>query len=83
MEVIDSSKQQTFGGDTAVDIDVTMTIRQLPSHLQSMVTLLAKMVSSSKEGKLREKKGKDTLVQAASMMMEVCITPSLFGKFFF
>ena len=50
-------------------------------HLQPMVTLLVKMVSSSEEGKLREKRGKDALEQAVSMMMAVSIISS-FDKFF-
>ena len=42
-----------------------------------MVTLLAKMVPPQKESKMREKRGKDTLEQAASMMMVVSTTSSL------
>ena len=61
------------GGDATVDVDVASTIGQLPSHLQPMVMLLAKMVSPSDEGKLKEKKGKDALKQVASIMVAVSI----------
>ena len=46
------------------------------------MALMAKMVSPSKEGKLREKRGKDAFEQAASMMMAVSIIPP-FDIFFF
>ena len=81
-EAVDSSEQQVSKGDATADANVTSAIGQLLSHLQSMVTLLAKMVSPSKEGKLREKRGKDALEQATSLMMAISIISS-FDKFFF
>ena len=81
-ETIDSSEQRASGGDVAVDADVAIAIRQLPSHLQLMVTFLAEIVSPSEEGKLKEKRGKDAIEQATSMMMVVSIVSS-FDKFFF
>ena len=42
-----------------------------------MVMLMAHMVSASKEGKMREKRGKNALKQAASMMMVVSTTSFL------
>ena len=47
------------------------TIRQLPPYLQPVVTLMANMVPLSDEDKLWEKKGKDALVQFASMILAV------------
>ena len=44
-EVVDSSEQKA--SPATADADLASAIRQLPSHLQSMVTLLAKMVSPS------------------------------------
>ena len=37
------------------------TIRQLPLHIQPVVTLMANMVPSNEEDRLQEKKGKDAL----------------------
>ena len=60
-EVVDSSEQRVSGKGIAADANMASTIGQLPSHLQPMVTLLAKMTFPSKEGKLREKRGKNAL----------------------
>ena len=49
------------------------TIKQLSSHLQSVVTLMANMVASGEEDKLWEKWGFDALSQATSMMLEISI----------
>ena len=58
-EAIDSSEQ--WESSTASDADLASTIGQLPSHLQPMATLLAKMVSPSIEGRIMEKRGNDAL----------------------
>ena len=58
-EVDHPSEQR--GSSIAADADLTSIIRQLPSHLQSVVTLLAQTVSPSVEGKMMEKREKETL----------------------
>ena len=47
-----------------------------------MVTLMGNMVSPFEENKMMEKKGNDVLEQAASMMLAISITFSLFDKMF-
>ena len=56
-DAVDSSEQRE--SPTAANADLASVIRQLPSNLQSMVTLLAKMVSPSIEGRMMEKRGND------------------------
>ena len=68
-------KREAF---TAIDADLTSVIGQLPSHLWSMVSLLAQTVSPSVEGKMMKKRGKATLEQATSML--VAISYSSFKK---
>ena len=53
------------------------TIRQLPSYLQPVVTLMENMVPPSKESRMRDKRGKNAFEQATSMIMVVSIS-SLF-----
>ena len=65
-ESVNSSKQRE--SPTTTDADLASAIEQLPSHIQPMVTLLAKMVSPSIKGRMMEKRGKDALEQAANMM---------------
>ena len=48
-------------------------IRKLPPYLQSVVTLMANMVSPNEKSRIREKRGKEALEQATSMMMVVSI----------
>ena len=69
-EAVTSSEQQDSKGGVAADADVTMTIRQLPSYLQQMVTLLANMVPPHEESKMREK----TLEQGTSIMIAISTT---------
>ena len=76
-EVVASSEQPNSEGGAAADVYVTTAIRQLPSYLQLMVTLMANMVFPHEESKMREKRGNDTFEQVASMMMAVSITYSL------
>ena len=56
------------------------TIRQLPPHLQLVLTLMLNMVPPSEEDRLREKKGKDALAQSTSMILAVSFI--LLRKFF-
>ena len=78
-EAVDSSKRQA--SPIAVDADLASTIELLPSHLQPMVTLLARKVSPSVEGKMMEKIRKDAFNQAANMMVAVSYSSSV--HFFF
>ena len=64
------------GASTAAEADLTSIIEQLPSHLRSMVSLLARTVTPSVEGRMMEKRGKIALKKAAIMM--VVISHSLF-----
>ena len=66
---------------TAADADLASTIGQLPSDLQLMVTLLARMFSPVVEGKMMEKRGKDALDQAASIMVAVSYSFSVYFLF--
>ena len=81
-EVVASSMRQDSEGGATTDADVSVAIRQLPSYLQPVVTLSATMDPPHEESKMREKRGKDTLEQAASVMITVSITSPL-DKFFF
>ena len=56
-----------------------MTIRQLPSYLQSAVTLMVNMVPPNEEDRLRNKRGNEALAQSTSMIMVVSFNP--FSKF--
>ena len=59
------------GASIGVEADLASTIEQLQSHLRSMMTLLARTVTPSVEGRMTEKRGKATLEQATSMMVAV------------
>ena len=74
---------EQWGSSTAVESDLTSIIGQLPSHLQLMVTLLARTVSPSVEGKMMEKRGKDALEQVASMMVAVRYSSFEKNSFYF
>ena len=67
------------GGYTP-DLDVMATIKWLPSHLQSVVTLMVNMVAPTEEDKLWEKRGFDALSQATIMILAVSLI--LLTKFF-
>ena len=59
------------GASATVEADLASTIWRLLSHLQSMVSLLARTVTPSIEGKMMEKRGRATLDWATSMMVVV------------
>ena len=67
---VDHPSGQHEASATAED-DLASTIRRLPPHLQSMVSLLAQTVTPSIEGKMMEKRGRAALDQAVSMMVAV------------
>ena len=60
-------------GGYTLDPSMMSTIKQLPSHLQLVVTLIAIMVSQGKEDRLQEKRGLDVLSQATSMILVVSV----------
>ena len=60
-EDVATSEQPDSEGGPAADTNVSAAIKQLPSHLQSMVMLMANMVPPYKESKMREKRGKNAL----------------------
>ena len=78
-EVVFPLKQLGQEGDYTPDPDVMATIRQLPSSLQPVVTLMANMVPPSEEDKLWEKRRKDALAQSTSVILAV--SPSFLRKF--
>ena len=49
------------GASAAAEIDLASTIERLLPHLRLMVSLLARAVTLSVEGKMMEKRGKATL----------------------
>ena len=55
------------------DPTLVAAIKQLPSHLQLVVTLMANMVTLDKEEKLLEKWGWGALSQVTNMMLAVSI----------
>ena len=44
-------------------------MKKLPGYLQLMVTLMATMVPSDEDSKLREKRGREALDQGTSMVL--------------
>ena len=78
---IATSEQPGLEGGSTPDPDVMATIRQLPSYLQPIVTLMTNMVPTNEEDKTRDKRGKEAFAQSTSMIMVVSIN-SLFNKFF-
>ena len=57
----------------ALDLEIIEAVKRLPGYLQPMVTLMATMVPSSEESKMREKRGWEVLAQANSMVLIVSI----------
>ena len=58
------------------DVGIAEVVKSLPGYLQPVVSLMATMVPSSDENKMRDKKGWEALTQATSMMLMVS-TPSI------
>ena len=55
------------------DLEVAEVVKRLPGHLQPVVTLMATVVPPTEESKLREKRGREALAQATSMVLMVSI----------
>ena len=53
------------------DPELVEVVKKLPGYLQPMVTLMATLVPPTKESRLQEKRGHETLNQAASMVLTV------------
>ena len=53
------------------DPELTEVVKTLPRYLQPVVTLMATMVPSTEESKLREKRGHEALDQGTSMVLLV------------
>ena len=49
------------------------TIRQLPPHLQLVVTLMVNMVPPSEVDRLQEKRGNDALSHSTNMILAVSL----------
>ena len=52
---------------------VIEVVKRLPKYLQPVVTLMATMVPSIEESKMCEKRGREALAQATSMVLMVSI----------
>ena len=59
------------GASAPAEADLAFTIERLLPHLRSMVSLLARTVTPSIEGKIMEKRGRAALDQAASMIVAI------------
>ena len=55
------------------DPKIAKAIKKLPGNLQPIVTLMATMVPPSEESKMQEKRGREALAQATSMVLMVSI----------
>ena len=53
------------------DLELAAVVKRLPGYLQPVVTLMATMVPPSEESKMREKRGREALAQATSMVLMV------------
>ena len=53
--------------------EITEAIKRLPGYLHLVVTLMAMIVPSSEESKIRKKKGREELAQATNMVLIVSI----------
>ena len=53
------------------DPEVIEVIKRLPGYLQPVVTLIATMVSSTEDSRMCEKRGREALAQATSMVLMV------------
>ena len=56
-----------------LDPKIAETIKRLPGYLQPMVILIVTMVPPSEESNMREKRGREALAQAMSMMLMVSV----------
>ena len=56
------------------DPKIAEAVKRLPGYLQPVVTLMATMVPPSKESNMREKRGREALAQATSMMLMVSVS---------
>ena len=57
------------------DANIVEAIKKLPGYLQPVVILMATMVPLSEESKIWEKRGREALAQATSMMLMVNTSP--------
>ena len=53
------------------DPELAEVIKKLPGYLQPVVTLMATLVPPTKESRMRDKRGREALNQAASMVLTV------------
>ena len=53
------------------DPELAKVVKRIPEYLQPMVTLMATLVPPTEESRLREKRGREALNQAASMVLTV------------
>ena len=67
---ITASQPSVLEGYTP-DPELAEAIKRLPKYLQPVVTLMATMVPPTEESKIREKRGREALNQAASMVLMV------------
>ena len=70
-EIVTPSEQPGQERGYTFDPEVMATIRQLPSYLQLVVTLMDNIVPSSEEDKLRDKRGNEVFAQSTIMIMVV------------
>ena len=55
------------------DPEIAEAVKRLPGYLQPVVTLMGTMVPPSEESKMWEKRGREALTQATSMVLMVSI----------
>ena len=53
------------------DPEFVEVVKRLPRYLQQVVTLMGMMVPLTEESKMREKRGREALAQATSMVLMV------------
>ena len=61
-----------------LDPELAEVVKRLPGYLQPMVTLMATMVPSIEESRLRDKKGREALDQGVNMVLLVSALFSVF-----
>ena len=69
---IAASQLEVLEGYTP-DPKLPEVIKRLPGYLQPVVTLMATLVPPTEESRLQEKRGKEALNQAASMVLTISI----------
>ena len=67
---IAASQPDVLEGYT-LDPELAEVIKRLPGYLQPVVTLMATMVPPTEESRLQEKRGREALNQAVSMVLTV------------